>query len=243
MHYYKFNISDWHSSTRHLSLEEEAIYFRLLNHYYDTEKPLPEDTTKLYRRLLLTKHSGIADEMLLEFFELTNGGWEKEKCEEIIKIYQKNKNKNKRNGKKGGRPIGSKGCSIKPNGLIKKTHSQPTGNPNQELLTTNHKPITNKKNGRFSPPLISDVKTYCDQRKNNIDPQDFINHYEANGWIRGKTKIKDWKACVRTWEKNNQNNVPAIVIPKEFDFSEIEKAARNKSSPEHVKELLENVKR
>lgn len=54
--------------------------------------------------------------------------------------------------------------------------------------------------GRFTPPTVSEVREYCSERKNGIDPQAFVDFYEANGWMRGKTKIKDWKACVRTWE-------------------------------------------
>jgi hypothetical protein len=45
------------------------------------------------------------------------------------------------------------------------------------------------------------VSEYCQERGNSVDPQAFLDHYEANGWVRGKTKIKDWKACVRTWEQ------------------------------------------
>ena len=37
-------------------------------------------------------------------------------------------------------------------------------------------------------------------------PEEFIDHYEANGWMRGNTKIKDWKACVRTWENKRKEN-------------------------------------
>ena len=59
----------------------------------------------------------------------------------------------------------------------------------------------NKKKGRFTPPSLSEVEDYCQERENGIDAEAFLNHYEANGWMRGKTKIKDWKACVRTWEK------------------------------------------
>ena len=60
---------------------------------------------------------------------------------------------------------------------------------------------------RFAPPSVDDVRAYCQERGNNIDPQYFVDYYEANGWTRGKSsaKIKDWKACVRTWEKNNFN--------------------------------------
>ena len=55
---------------------------------------------------------------------------------------------------------------------------------------------------RFVPPTLDEVAAYCAERGNGIDPQQFIDHYEAAGWMRGKTKIKDWRACVRTWERN-----------------------------------------
>jgi hypothetical protein len=58
---------------------------------------------------------------------------------------------------------------------------------------------------RFIPPTLDEVKAYCQERKNSVDPERFIDHYTANGWVRGKTKIKDWKACVRTWEKGNKS--------------------------------------
>ncbi len=61
-----------------------------------------------------------------------------------------------------------------------------------------------EKKGRFAPPSLQEVKAYCKERGNHVDPQSFIDHYEANGWIRGKTKIKSWRACVRTWEKTNK---------------------------------------
>ena len=57
---------------------------------------------------------------------------------------------------------------------------------------------------RFTPPSVDEVSSYCHERKNGINPQQFVDHYETNGWMRGKTKIKDWKACVRTWEQNSQ---------------------------------------
>ena len=54
---------------------------------------------------------------------------------------------------------------------------------------------------RFTPPTVDQVKDYCLERQNKINPEDFIDYYQANGWMRGRSKIKDWKACVRTWEK------------------------------------------
>ena len=61
----------------------------------------------------------------------------------------------------------------------------------------------------FKPPTVEEVREYCDSRCNDVDPQKFVSHYTANGWVRGKaeTKIKCWKSCVQTWEGNNK---PAI---------------------------------
>ena len=66
--------------------------------------------------------------------------------------------------------------------------------------------INNKggvKSTRFVPPTVDEVKHYCSERKNNIDAESFIDFYQTKGWMVGKNKMKDWKACVRTWEKRN----------------------------------------
>lgn len=52
-------------------------------------------------------------------------------------------------------------------------------------------------------PTIEKVTIYCDERKNNVDPNKFFDFYEAKGWMIGKNKMKDWKAAVRTWEKKD----------------------------------------
>ena len=57
---------------------------------------------------------------------------------------------------------------------------------------------------RFTPPTVEEVFNYCNERCNNVDAQKFVDHYIGNGWVRGKTKIKDWRACVRTWEKGSK---------------------------------------
>lgn len=57
---------------------------------------------------------------------------------------------------------------------------------------------------RFIPPTVDEVRAYCQERGNSIDPQRFVDHYTSNGWIVGKTKMKDWKAAVRTWEQREK---------------------------------------
>jgi hypothetical protein len=66
----------------------------------------------------------------------------------------------------------------------------------------------------FIPPTFNDVLEYCMQRKNNVDINKFIDFYESKGWMIGKNKMKDWKACIRTWEKTS------IEAPKQQAKSE-----------------------
>lgn len=59
------------------------------------------------------------------------------------------------------------------------------------------------KRKKFVIPTVEEVQAYCDERGNNIDAQHFIDYYSARGWMLGKNHIKDWKACIRTWERND----------------------------------------
>lgn len=60
----------------------------------------------------------------------------------------------------------------------------------------------------FKPPTVEEVAAYCAERQNGIDAQAFVDFYAGTEWFRGKTKIKDWKACVRTWEKRDRESPP-----------------------------------
>lgn len=61
-----------------------------------------------------------------------------------------------------------------------------------------------QKRKRFAPPTLDEVKAYCNERKNGVDAERFIDYYTANGWLVGKNKMKDWKAAVRTWERRDE---------------------------------------
>ena len=55
----------------------------------------------------------------------------------------------------------------------------------------------------FIAPTFLQVAEYCNERKNNVDVNKFIDFYDSKGWMVGKNKMKDWKACIRTWEKSS----------------------------------------
>ena len=64
--------------------------------------------------------------------------------------------------------------------------------------------VRGEKAKRFYPPTLDEVKQYCEERKNNIDPMAFIDFYSSKGWMIGKNRMKDWKAAVRTWERKRK---------------------------------------
>ena len=59
---------------------------------------------------------------------------------------------------------------------------------------------------RFVKPTVEEIKAYCSERNNNVDAETFFDFYESKGWKVGNNPMKDWKAAVRTWEKNRSNN-------------------------------------
>ena len=86
---------------------------------------------------------------------------------------------------------------------------QNDGDPPHKIMEDN-KTINNtfnnttNKGTRFTPPSVDEVSDYCNQRNNSVDAETFIDFYQAKGWMVGKNKMKDWKACVRTWETNRK---------------------------------------
>lgn len=74
-------------------------------------------------------------------------------------------------------------------------------NDNNETMKQNLEK-KNIKRKVFQKPTVEEIMQYCTERLNNVDPQRFFDFYESKGWKVGKEPMKDWKACVRTWEKN-----------------------------------------
>ena len=201
MYYYKFNIADWHLATSHLSLEEEAIYFRLINYYYDTEQAIPEETQSVNRRLRLGSYSETVGIILKEFFTLESDGWHHKRCDDEISQYHDKAEVNQINGKKGGRP--------------KKTQSVSKDNPDI-TLTKNHKPLTNNhsidvakspKAKRLSlEELPKEWEDFCKKERPDIKPLNVWNQFKdywiAQGGQKG-TKL-DWFATWRNWVRSQR---------------------------------------
>ena len=134
MHYYKFEISVWNLHTAHLTLVEEAVYRRLIDHYYDTEQPIGSDFNAMLRRLRLEDYRDEVVIILNEFFQQVDNGFRNKHCDQKIADYKKQKKINKINGKSGGRPKKQL-----------ETHSVTDGLPLVTLTTNNKQETINNK--------------------------------------------------------------------------------------------------
>lgn len=81
-----------------------------------------------------------------------------------------------------------------------------------------------QKKKKFTKPTLADVIAYCHERSNHVDPEQFIDHYEARGWqYKTGQRMKDWKAAVRTWERNSigaQSNGSRQEAPRKLSAAE-----------------------
>lgn len=216
MHYYKFNIADWHLATSHLSLEEEAVYFKLINFYYDSETAIPLETDSVIRRLRLGSVKVIVGIVLKEFFVLQDDGWHHLRCDDEISKYHHKAEVNQRIGKLGGRP--------------KKTQTVSVGNP-QITLTSNQEPITSSeatrhKKRKTSMSLSKDTmpenyEEFIRTERPDLNPLQTYYKF-CDYWLgNGETKA-DWLATWRNWVRNEKKQFK----PEVNNFDEMMRKAK-----------------
>jgi len=200
MNYYNFHIGDYISHTIHLSLEEDLAYRRLLDMYYDTELPIPNNIPLVSRKLRISAE--VVKTVLDEFFELTEEGFKNFRAESEIAEYQRFIEKQKANGSKGGRP--------------KKSHRKPTANPTQSQKKPNQEPITNNqepykertRGSRLSADFVlpTEWADWAKQERPDLDlrsvGEQFRDYWSAKAGS-GSTKL-DWQATWRNWVRNQK---------------------------------------
>lgn len=135
MHYYQFNIKTYQAATFHLDNDHDLAYRRLLDYYYDNEGPIANGLPWLSHRFKLPMQ--VIENVLHEFFVLTEKGWENSYCDRVIAEYKQYINKQRNNGRLGGRGI-----------KRDEENNKPTANPTLTQRQANNKQetINNKQN-------------------------------------------------------------------------------------------------
>jgi uncharacterized protein YdaU (DUF1376 family) len=212
---------------------EEAIYLRLVNFYYDNEKPIPLKTHLVLRKLRIADESETVDLILDEFFNKTKNGWTHKHCDKLIAEYQKMAERNKKNAKLGGRPKNND--LAKPSGKQDGNELKPSGIPNQELRTKNYKLETNNKKQKaksldwsalqMSDSEIQEVKRLrksakadvtqrvIDQLSKQFDlsrargftTDDILNEWSIKGWRSYKDEWMKGKP-VKKWTQQQEQS-------------------------------------
>lgn len=113
----------------------------------------------------------------------------------------------------------------------------PTKEEYKEGNNKKEEPKGSKK--KFDPPTVDEVRAYCQERGNKVDPQAFCDFYEAKGWMVGKNHMKDWQAAVRTWEKSSSQSKGAPA-QKRYDANKGMMRADYGDMAEYEKALLAN---
>jgi hypothetical protein len=99
---------------------------------------------------------------------------------------------------------------------------------NKDNKEKNIKDIVDKPHTqKFIPPSLDEIKSYCKERNNKVDAERFFDFYSSKGWMVGKNKMKDWKAAVRTWEKDKQITATQTQRYKAPQTSNFEQRQRN----------------
>ena len=146
--------------------------------------------------------------------------------------------RNDKNGGKGGRPPKPKEnpneTQPKPKEIPNETQSEPKGNP-IEIEEEREEEIEKEQEGKkeniygakaparssFTRPTLLEVKAYCEERHNGIVPEQWYDFYEANGWKVGRNAMKDWKACIRSWERRRQEEQANKPKTREQEMHEL----------------------
>ena len=222
-----------------------SVHRQIQNHWLWTDKPFSKGQAWI-DMLMLANH--VDNKILLgnELIEVKAGsfitselklmerwGWGKEKTRLFLKLLQddgmitKKSDRHKTiifidnyaiyQGLENGEQTASRPLSD-----YNQTTIRPPSDTNNNVNNDNteNNIINMGRKSKFSPPTVDQIKAYCLERNNHVNAERFFDYYSANGWVQGKGKpIKDWKACVRTWEHGN--DLSAKVLKQNGESQEV----------------------
>ena len=199
MHFYKHNIGELAAATRGLDFEEIGIFYSLLDRFVLTEKPIKTQWVNLgFKGAANEKAIAILDALFLE----VDGGYVYEPALKWIEEYQANAEKNRENGKKGGRP--RKSVEEKPIGLISVSNENPM---ERQTLNTNHKTVIKEKIEKKKTDLVKPV---------DVDDETF------DEWLTFKKQVSKAKTSQRMVDAMIREAGKAGISTKQAMITQIE---------------------
>ena len=226
MHYFQFNIGDYRAATAHLSNEEDLAYRRLLDMYYDTEQKIPLDTQWVAKRLRMTIQ--VVDGVLQDMFVRHDDGWFHAKCDDLIQQYHAMAEKNRTNGRLGGR-------KKNPVGIPMATDSEPIAKAtiNYKLETINDK-LKNTATPVATPEGVSESvwQEFVSHRKakkakvTQLVIDGIVKEADKAGWtLEDALKeiiVRNWQSFKAEWTEKK------VAQQQNMSFAERDQQVRQK---------------
>jgi len=156
VNYYKRHLGDYARKAGHLSMLEHGAYNLILDAYYDREVPPTRAEAIRFARARSAEEIAAVDVVLAEFFTETDGRYVQGRVEREFEEAAIQADKNRDNGKKGGRPRKTAAPSTPEE--PKKTQSVISDNPNESQKNPNpliHQSITEQEQKALVQPTAA----------------------------------------------------------------------------------------
>ena len=196
MHYFNFNIGDYASHTRHLSLLEDLAYRRLIDAYYLSESPFVGSPADIAKDIGMTSQIEEVFYVLGKFFEQDENGWFNKRCDEEIAKYHEKQEQAVRAGKASAKArLNNRSTTVQP------TNNQETINSIGAAKAT--------KGTRFTLDAIpEDWILFCRKERSDLNPtvvfEGFRDYWVSVPGVKG-VKL-DWSATWRNWIRNQKGS-------------------------------------
>jgi len=188
------------SMAENLELDPDAVVGKLIRVWRWFDQHSEEGNARSVSKALLDREvcvSGFCEAMKNEGWMLENEG--------VISLpnFDKHNGKSAKNRANTAKRVAKhKGLSGANGGSVTKVTVAALPREEKRREEVNKGKTTKSK--KFTPPTVEQVAEYCKERGNSVNANRFVNFYDANGWVQSRGKpIKDWMACVRTWEGND----------------------------------------
>lgn len=171
MHYYTFNIGDYASHTKGLTLLEDLAYRRLLDEYYLAERPLNGCSTTVARMIGMRGHEAEVEYILHSFFtQNEQGGWVNDRADREIQHFKSKSEKAAQAGKaSAARRLNERSTNVERT-------------LNERQLTNNQEPITNNQD-------IKDKPQTARATRSSVSRPDDVDEQVWNDWLATR-KVK-----------------------------------------------------
>lgn len=196
-------------------------YFNAYHSILEAMEPLNDaERGRLFTALLVYSSTGAAEKLSGNERFVFPGL--RSQIDRDVKKYEDFCQQQSEKGKKGGRPPKAEesqktqSFSEKPKKAKEKEKEKEKEKDKENILTDSPAgdppALDGNSRKRFVPPSVEDVRAYCEEKGYSlVNPERFVNYYSSNGWMVGKTKMKDWKSAVAGWqsrEKERQKKEP-----------------------------------